>query len=125
MATDPFDSSKLGLSPEQIVELASLQKKPSKSRSRLSDVEFVMLPYEQTLAAAGQARNIQLAVLVELAHLRFKTHENPVALDNKALEAVGIKRWAKHDALVGLEGTGLISVKLRCGRSPLVTLLWD
>jgi hypothetical protein len=123
MATDPFDSSNLRLTPEQIAELTPLQKKPA--RARPVGVEFVKLPYEQTLAAAGQARNAQLAVLVELAHQRFKTHENPVSLASKALKAVGIERWAKSDALIGLEAMGLISVEWRCGKSPLVTLLWD
>jgi hypothetical protein len=124
MATDPFDTSRLGLTPEQIAELASLQKKPSK-HPRTAPTEFVKFPYEQLLRAGGRLGNTQLAILIELAHLRFKTHENPVPLGNKVLEAVGIKHWAKHDALVGLENAGLISVKLRSGKSPLVTLLWD
>jgi hypothetical protein len=127
MATDPFDSGGPRLTPEQVAKLASLQKKRSNppTRSRASGVEFVKLPYAQVLAAAGQARNTQLAVLVELAHQRFKTHENPVPLDNKALEAIGIKRWAKYDALGELEVVGLISVEWRYKKSPLVTLLWD
>jgi hypothetical protein len=122
MATDPFDSGGLRLTPEQVAEL---QKKQSKPRPRRSSVEFVMLPYEQTLAAAGRARNAQLAVLVELAHQRFTTHENPVSLASKALEVVGIKRWAKYDALDELESAGLISATWRRGKSPLVKLLWD
>ncbi|MFY9769410.1 MAG: hypothetical protein WAK04_04135 [Xanthobacteraceae bacterium] len=125
MATDPFDLKNLRLPPEQVAELAPLQKKQSKSRSGASGVEFVMLPYEQTLAAAGRARNAQLAVLVELAHRRFATHENPVLLTNKILEAVGINRWAKYEALFGLETAGLVSVTWQNGKSPLVTLLWD
>ena len=83
-----------------------------------------MFPYEQFLAAAGRTRNIQLAVLIELAHLRFKTHKNTVELGNKALATVGIKRWAKLDALTMLEDAGLIHVEQRDGKSPLVTLLW-
>ena len=34
--------------------------------------------------------------------ITFKTHKNTVELGNKALAAVGIQRWAKLDALVGL-----------------------
>ena len=125
MATDMFNKARL--SSEQIAELASLQKKPSKQtkRPRISDIEFVMFPYEQFLTAAGRARNIQLAVLIELAHLRFKTHKNTVELDNKVLTTVGINRWAKYDALVGLEDAGLISVERRYKMSPLITLLWN
>jgi hypothetical protein len=124
MVTNPFGLGGPGLTPEQVAELASLQKKQSK-QSQTTPAEFVKLPYEQTLAAAGRIRNAQLAVLVELAHQRFKTHENPVSLDNKTLEAVGIKRWTKYDALVGLEVVGLVTIEWRCGESPLVTLLWD
>jgi hypothetical protein len=88
MVTNPFGLGGPGLTPEQVAELASLQKKQSK-QSQTTPAEFVKLPYEQTLAAAGRIRNAQLAVLVELAHQRFKTHENPVSLDNKTLEGDG------------------------------------
>jgi hypothetical protein len=124
MTNNPFDSDEFRLTPEQIAKLTPQQKKQVKRRSR-SSVEFVRLPYEQTLAAAGQAKNALLAVLVELDHQRFVTHENPVSLASKALETVGIKRWAKHSALFELEATGLISVVWQNGKSPLVTLLWD
>jgi hypothetical protein len=127
MATDPFDSDNLSLTPEQIAELTSLQKKQSKLKSRsrtTTPTEFVMLPYERTLRAAGRLRNTQLAVLAELTHLRFRTRKNPVELDNKALAAVGIQRWAKYDALALLEAEGLIRVKRRYKKSPLVMLLW-
>ena len=124
MTIDPFSSDDLKLTPEQIAGLTPLQKK-QKKQPRISNVEFVKLPYEQFLAAAGRARNVQLAVLIELAHLRFKTHKNTVELGNKALAAVGIQRWAKLDALVGLEDAGLIRIEHRHKKSPLVTLLWD
>jgi hypothetical protein len=124
MTINPFDSDGFRLTPEQVTNLTPLQKKQSKRLQR-SNVEFVMLPYEQTLRAAGQAKNALLAVLVELAHQRFTTHENPVPLANKALEAVGIDRRAKYKALVGLEAVGLISVTWQFGKSPLAMLLWD
>jgi hypothetical protein len=124
MTNNPFDSDEFRLTPEQIAKLTPQQKKQVKRRSR-SSVEFVRLPYEQTLAAAGQAKNALLAVLVELDHQRFVTHENPVSLASKALEAVGITRWTKCNALFELEVLGLVSVTWRGGKSPLVRLLWD
>ena len=51
-----------------------------------------MLPYNQTLRTAGRLRNAQLAVLVELARLKFKLHQNPVPLPNTALRTAGITR---------------------------------
>jgi hypothetical protein len=126
MVDDPFEFDRLSLTPEQIAELAPLQKKPPKqSRTASTEPEFVKFPYEQILRAGGRLGNAQLAILVELTHLRFKTHRDQVELDNKALEAVGISRWAKYDALVGLEDAGLVRVKHRYKKSPLVTILWD
>jgi hypothetical protein len=129
MATDPFDQSRVVLTPEQITELTPLQKKPSTPskppRPRASRARFVILPYEQTLKAAGQLDDAPLAVLVELAHQRFKTHRNPVPLPNKALRAAGISRWAKIRALQKLEGLGLVAVTWRGTRCPLVTILWE
>jgi hypothetical protein len=124
MATDLFDSDGFRLTPEEVAQLTPLQKKQAERRSR-SSIEFVKLPYERTLVAAGQAKNALLAVLVELDHQRFTTHRNPVALSNKTLEAVGIKRGAKYEALFGLESAGLVSVVWQNGKSPLVKLLWD
>ena len=86
MAIDPFEES-LGLTSEQIAELTPLRKK---RRPRASPTEFVTLPYEQILAAAGQVGSAHLAVLVEIAHRRFRRHQNPIPLASKALEAVGI-----------------------------------
>ena len=84
-----------------------------------------MLPYEQTLTVAGQLGDAPLAVLVELAHLRFKTHQNPVPLPNTALRAAGITHWANIRTLHRLEKAGLVTVIWRGRRCPLVTILWE
>ena len=128
-AADPFELNGLTLTPEQIEELAPLQKKAqAKPKSRLrsagSRTKFVMLPYQQTLVVAGQLGNAPLAVLVELANQAFKTHRNTVALTNTALRSVGISRHAKLRALRQLEEAGVIAVSWRERRSPLVTILW-
>jgi hypothetical protein len=117
------------LTPEDIAELAPRQKKSSPSKpasrsARRSQTKFIMLPYEQTLAAAGRLGNAPLAVLVELAHQVFKTHQNTVPLTNAALRSVGISRHAKLHALCQLEEVGVIAVSWREKRSPLVTVLW-
>jgi hypothetical protein len=83
-----------------------------------------MLPYERTLAAAGKVENATLAVLIELTHRRFKRHQNTVLLANQALAAAGISRWSKDRALKRLEVVGLVKVKRRNGRSPLVKILY-
>ena len=117
------DLNGLALPPEQIAELAPLQKisQPRLTRAR---TKFVQLPYEQVLQAAGQLQNAHLAVLVELAHQMFKTHQNPVPLTNMALRSVGVSRMAKLRALRQLEAVGLVAVAWRGRKRPLVTVLW-
>ncbi len=111
----------LALTPEQATELAPLQAQPRPTRPR---GRFVQLPYEQALRAAGQLRNVHLAVLVELAYQVFRTHQNPVPLTNTALRAAGFRRDAKLRALRELEGVGLVAVSWRGRKCPMVTLLW-
>jgi hypothetical protein len=121
MATDHFDSNSLRLTAGEIVKLTPLQKKSpgATKRRQSSSVHFVRLPYKQTLVAAGHLGDACLAVLVEIDHLRFKTHKNPVPLPNMALRTVGITRWAKARALHELERVGLIKVAWRGKKSPL------
>jgi hypothetical protein len=124
---DPFDLSKMALDAKAIAELTPFQKtsaaKP-KQRSR-AKVEFVLLPYEQTLAAAGKVKSsAALAVVVELAHRVFKTHESEVGLNNSVLSSVGISHKAKLCALRELEAAGMVTVDWRKRKSPLVTISW-
>jgi hypothetical protein len=131
MSHDPFDLTKLKLTPEQIAKLAPFQKKakakPQLPRSRRqTGTRFIQLPYERTLAAAGQLGHAPMAVLVEVAYLAFKAHSKPVPLANKVLRSAGIDRWAKTRALRQLEKAGAVTVIWRSnGRSPLVSLRWD
>jgi len=125
MGDELFDLDKVALSPKQIADLAPLQKKSTaKSRKRNGKAKFVMLPYERTLAAAGKLKNATMAVLVELAHRRFKRHQNTVLLANEALTAVGVSRWAKDRALKQLEAVKLVKVYRHKGRSPQVKILF-
>jgi hypothetical protein len=123
---DPFDMNKLALNAEQIAELAPFQKKSEVKPRRRSRTKFVMLPYEQTLAAAGHLKSAPLAVLVELAHQMFKTKKSSVTLTNSALRSVGVSYKAKLRTLRQLESAGMIKVVWRGRRrSPLVSVLWN
>ena len=112
MAAGELDLNEITLTPEQVAELAPLQR-VSQPKPRLARAKFVQLPYEETLQAAGELQNSQLAVLVELAHSRFKMHQNPVPLSNKALRAAGLSRVAKIASLAaaggGWIGEGLLA----------------
>jgi hypothetical protein len=123
MTTDPARLPKLaGLTAEQIAELTPLQKSPQLKEPRRSRTKFVILPYEQTLQAAGQLQNAQLAVLVEIAHQVFKTHQNPAPLPNMALRAAGLSRKTKLRVLRQFEEAGLVTVTWRGRKCPLVSI---
>jgi hypothetical protein len=131
MSGDALDLARFALTPEQAAEHAPLQKKPEPKRPRSAarrpaGARFVQLPYERTLAAAGQLGYAPLAVLIEVAFLAFKAHQKPVPLANKALRAAGIDNKAKTRALRRLETAGLVAVIWRGkGKSPLVSILWE
>jgi hypothetical protein len=131
MSSDSFDLNKFKLSPEQVAQLAPLQKKSApKARAprsqRQAGTPFVQLPYRRALAVAGRLGVAPMAVLIEIGYLAFKAHGKPVPLANKTLATAGIDRWAKTRALRELEKAELVTVIWRGnGRSPLVSLRWD
>jgi hypothetical protein len=91
---------------------------------RVKDGTFVKLPYESARIIAGR-RDASMAVLIELAHLRFRRRESVVPLGNAALQSVGVSHDAKVRALRRLEADGLVAVDWRGGKkTPHVRLLW-
>jgi hypothetical protein len=62
-------------------------------------------------------------VAIWLLYRAWKTKSNTVTVSSGRLEAHGIDRWVKRRALRKLETAGLIAVKQRRGRAPVVTLL--
>ena len=126
MGDKEFNLAAFRLTPEAIAEIDEARKRAPPKRSRKAKPgTFVMLPYEQTLAAAGRLRDAPMAVLVELAYQEFKMHKNPVLLSNAGLRTVGVSHDAKVRALRRLEAAGLIRADWRGGKkAPLVTLLW-
>ncbi len=125
--------TEFALTPEQLAELqeASSKVKRLKTQSKIqpkrasSPKAFVQLPYERTLALVGQLGDAPSAVMIELAHLAFKTHQDTVLLANAKLRSVGVSRQAKLRALRQLETAGVVAVDWGGrGRSPLVTPLW-
>ncbi len=72
-------------------------------------------------AARLSGRTLHLAVVLHLLALH---HRSPtVELSNIATSQVGLDRNAKYRTLTCLEDAGLVVVKRRHGRSPIVTLL--
>lgn len=72
-------------------------------------------------AAHLPGRTLHLAVLLHFLVVRQRT--SSVELSNTATIAFGLDRNAKYRALVCLEIAGLVEVKRRPGRSPIVRVL--
>jgi hypothetical protein len=64
-----------------------------------------------------------LIVMNKIYQLWFRNFQkNPVELSSECLEPLGISRQSKSEALHLLESVGLISVKRRKNKSPLVSV---
>jgi DNA-binding transcriptional ArsR family regulator len=72
-------------------------------------------------AARLSGRTLHLAVVLRL--LAVRQHSSTVELSNAATSQFGLDRNAKYRTLSCLEDAGLVVVKRRRGRSPIVTLL--
>ena len=127
-----FDAKEIALTQELQDEIGAAQaarvatEASRKLKRRARRVEFVMLPYAQTMRAAGKVKSsAALAVVVELAYQLFKTHKPEVALSNSMLRSVGVSHWAKIRALRQLEAAGMVSVDWKARKTPLVTVLWE
>ena len=118
----------LELSLEQIAAFQARQAEAAKlaKPAKKPSLEFTLLPYQRVMEAAATIHNIQLQVLLALAHVNFKTHKNPVKLCNVTFEQLGIKihSSSKNRALKAWQETGLITVRFQQNKSPIVTLNW-
>jgi hypothetical protein len=120
-----FDARELALTRELKEEIFAAQAARTategsrKLKRRSQRVEFVMLPYAQTMCAAGKVKSsAALAVMVELAYQVFKTHKSEVVLSNVMLRSVGISHKAKLRALRQLEAAGVVVVDWKVRKSP-------
>jgi hypothetical protein len=126
-----FDAKKVALTRQLQEEIFAAQaaraaaEAPRKLKRRARRVEFVMLPYAQTMRVAGRVKSFAaLAVMVELAYQVFKNHKSEVVLSNAMLRSVGISRKTKLLALRQLEAAGAVKVDWEARKSPRVTVLW-
>ncbi|MBS4011260.1 MAG: hypothetical protein KGZ72_10955 [Roseovarius sp.] len=80
------------------------------------------LPLEWMQAAARMpGRTLQVALV--LWYLVGLKRSDTVRLSSEQLDAVGVSRDAKYDALQRLSATGLVTVEQRPGRAPVVTVV--
>lgn len=80
------------------------------------------LPLEWMRAAARMpGRTLQVALV--LWYLAGLKRSDTVRLSSEQLDAVGVSRDAKYDALQRLRAAGLVTVDQQPGRAPVVTLV--
>ena len=114
MSADPFD---LALSDDQVRVLTVVPRKIQKRRQ-----QFVVLPmtwYERMRGAHGQTYRVAWYLLF----LHWKTNGDPVKLANGMLAIDGVPRTSKWRALCDLERRGLIAIKRRHRKSPIIEVL--
>jgi len=72
-------------------------------------------------AARMPGRTLQVALV--LWYLAGLKKSDTVRLSSEQMDAVGVSREAKYEALQRLSAAGLVSVDQRPGRAPVVTLV--
>jgi hypothetical protein len=114
MSTYPRDQLR-----SNIEEIQSLIRTPKKIGERRQ--QFVRVPWPWVEALAGlPGQTYRVALL--LLHLHWKSGGKPIKLANGMLTIGGVSRQSKWRALRDLEKRGLILVKCRPKRSPLIRL---
>jgi len=111
---DPFELEALRLSPDQVRIIPP--PKICKRRQHFIQVPFVWL--ERLDGAAGKT----YAVALHLRYLHWRHNGRPFSLANGMLKIDGIGRHSKWRGLTDLERRGLICLKRRPGRSPIITV---
>jgi CRP-like cAMP-binding protein len=94
----------------------------TKRRAAKKDA-YVQMRTEDAVAGFHSLRCPQALVWHHLQYRAWATGSATVTLANKALAVMGVSRFTKYRALQRLEEDGLIKVKRRERRSPIITIL--
>jgi hypothetical protein len=84
---------------------------------------YVQMRTEDAVAGFHSLRCPQALVWHHLQYRAWATGSATVTLANKALAEMGVSRFTKYRALQRLEEDGLIKVKRRERRSPIITII--
>jgi hypothetical protein len=90
---------------------------------RKKKVPFAKVPLPQAAEAAATTGGLRFFVWLWLLHRSWQRQTRSVVVPNTALRQYGISREVKRRALNDLAHAGLISVKHRPYKNPIVTLL--
>jgi hypothetical protein len=139
MSDDPFDVANCILTPEQVAELAPLQKKSEAGKSsrpgtrgrrkatkmsRRRPETWAKIPHRQGFELAKRAGNPMLAVLLALEVAIYAAHSNRIKLTNGLLRRYRITPQSKTRGLRQLVAAGVVSVEQSGFVAPFVTHHW-
>ena len=123
MSSDPFDIAKLRIDPATLAN--TTPRVPAKIRKRRG--EFAILPMWWHEKLAKPAPNSRYTCLIAwyLLYLDWRNGHKPFKLASGMLRFDGISRSAKRRALDDIEQRGLVAIKWRKGKSPIVQVHLD
>jgi hypothetical protein len=116
---DPYaDLKRHRATPEMMAQLAVVPRQVRRKRE-----QFIKVPgiWVEKLARTRYLATYRVALHVLYRH--WKGRGEPFTLSNGMVEMEGVTRWGKWRALTELERLGLITVKRRHHRSPLITVI--
>jgi hypothetical protein len=94
------------------------------SKTKAKKDTFVQVPLWWAEQAAQATRTPKAMVWIWLLHLSWEARSPTFKLPNERLRIRGVSHDTKTRALRDLERAGLIQIVRRCGKSPVVTLLY-
>jgi DNA-binding MarR family transcriptional regulator len=100
----------------------AVNSRQSKARRRETG-SFAKVPLQWAAAAAKATQTQQAVVWVLLQHMAWRAKSKTFPFPNGLLERLGVERRAKNRALQKLERAGIITIKRRSGRAPVITLI--
>ena len=119
MREDDFDPDRFRIDHTDPRYTQKADRVPRRIQKRRE--QFVMLPWWWAERLKGTSDKAWY-VAAFLLHEAWKANSNTVKVPNGMLKTDGVSRQSKWRILRGLERRGLISVKSRPNRSPLVEL---
>lgn len=105
------------------MQAAAANLPPRQRRERARKDTFVKVPLWWFEQATKATQTPQAFVCLWLLHLAWKAKKAEFPVPNGLLGRRGVDRRAKYRALARLEKAGLITVKRRGRKTPVVTLV--
>jgi hypothetical protein len=120
---DNFDAKSLALKPEQLVEVGRLADTGIAATKRARRRrEFAQISREQLERLSPTTSSATLKVFLFLLLIDWKSPGKPIVVANGGVKQLGVSRFAKKRALCELKKLGLIKLRERGNKSPVIVV---